>query len=73
MILQQCSEWYDHILLEKQGENFVELFSILSTDDRLSFDFKNDTILIFDYVQSFDDGIDRFKFEYDLKNSREIE
>ena len=73
MILPQCSEWYDHILLEKQGENFVELFSIHSTDNRLSFDFKNDTILIFDYVQSFDDGIDRFKFEYDLKNSREIE
>jgi co-chaperonin GroES (HSP10) len=72
LILPQCSEWYEHVLIENRDGYFEKLFSINSTDDRLTFEFKNDTVLVFDYEKAFDDGIDKFKFEYDLKNNLEI-
>lgn len=73
MILPQCSEWYEHVLIEKQNSYFEKLFSINSTDDRLTFKIINDSVIECNYDKAFDDGIKNFKFEYDLKNHREIE
>jgi len=71
--LQDCSDWITHIMIKKNGNHFEKLFEIESTDYLVNFRMENDSVLICDYNQLFEDAIDKYTFKFDLKKNKEIE
>ena len=70
--MPQCSEWYQHIIIEYKFGQFQELFSIESSDTRLIFKLENDTILKCDYTEVYEDGIDKSVFRYNTIRRKKI-
>jgi len=66
--LPLCSDWVDHIILEKVNRHFEKLFDIESTDSEINFKKTNDSIIYCKYNQLTEEKITSFEYKYDFKN-----
>lgn len=70
--LPQCSHWTDHTIVKYMNGHFERLFNIESTDYKLDFKIRNDSIVYCHYKQLTEDSSESFDFEFNCKSSYQI-